>query len=76
MPLMKISEYRQTFTPASRPDQRTVIAWIKRGEIYGERRGKIWYVDPTRPTDQATPPQTPPAAAPELGPLARKVLGL
>ena len=75
MPLMKISEYRMGFTPASRPDQRTVIAWIKRGEIYGERRGKIWYVDPTRPTDQPPPRQEAPPRT-ELGPLARKVLGL
>lgn len=46
--LMKISEYRKLFSPASRPDPRTVRAWVDRGELYGERRGGILYVDPDR----------------------------
>lgn len=44
---VKVSEYRRTyFAPGSSPDPRTVIARIKRGEILGEREGKLWYVYP------------------------------
>ena len=44
---VKVSEYRRTyFAPGSSPDPRTVIARIKRGEILGEREGRLWYVYP------------------------------
>ena len=46
--LMKVSEYRMMFSPASRPDPRTVRAWVDRGELYGERRGGLLFVDPER----------------------------
>lgn len=46
--LMKVSEYRKMFTPGSRPDPRTVYRWWERGEIYGEKRGGMLYVDPDR----------------------------
>lgn len=46
--LMKISEYRMMFTPGSRPDPRTVRRWVERGELYGEERGGLMYVDPDR----------------------------
>lgn len=45
---MKISAYRMMFSPESRPDPRTVRAWVDNGHLYGERRGKIFYVDPDR----------------------------
>ena len=71
--LMKISEYQMTFSPGSRPDQRTVRRWIGNGTIYGERRGGAWYVDPDRQVDQPEPLQRP--ALPEkLHPLAARVL--
>lgn len=46
--LMKISEYRMMFTPGSRPDPRTVRRWVERGDLYGEERGGLMYVDPDR----------------------------
>lgn len=46
--LMKISEYRMMFTPSSRPDPRTVRRWVSDGQLYGEQRGGIMYVDPDR----------------------------
>jgi len=46
--LMKVSEYRMMFSPGSRPDPRTVRAWVERGELYGERRGGLLFVDPER----------------------------
>jgi hypothetical protein len=46
--LMKVSEYRMMFTPGSRPDPRTVRRWVERGELYGEQRGGLLYVDPAR----------------------------
>lgn len=47
--LMRISEYQNGFTPASRPDRRTVIRRIQRGELPGRRIGGTWYVDPNAP---------------------------
>jgi len=73
MPLMKISEFQEAFTPASRPDQRTVVAWIRNGQLYGEKRGRAWYVDPQRPTQLATQP-TPASSNKKLSPLAQKIL--
>lgn len=71
--LMKISEYQMTFTPGSRPDRRTVLAWVRHGTLHGERRGNTWYVDPDRQVDQPTPLPAP--SLPEkLHPLAQKVL--
>jgi len=52
---MRITEFRRQFTPASRPDERTVRAWIARGEIWGRRIGGCWYVDPERDTAHAMP---------------------
>lgn len=44
---MKVSEYRRKyFAPGSAPDQRTVIERIKRGDLIGEREGRLWYVHP------------------------------
>lgn len=45
---MKIKEYRETFSPPSRPDRRTVLAWARAGHIYSEKRGGLVYVDPDR----------------------------
>lgn len=46
MAWMKISEYRAQFSPGSRPDRRTVIARIERGDLVGRLEGGIWYLDP------------------------------
>lgn len=41
----KISEYLDAnFTPLSRPDHKTIVAWIKSGRIPGEKIGGCWYV--------------------------------
>lgn len=45
---MKISEYQQRFSPASRPDVRTVKKWVASGRVYGEKIGNCFYVDPDR----------------------------
>ena len=66
--LMRISEYRKMFSPASRPDPRTVRSWVNQGQLYGERRGKVLYVDPDRKPGPG--PETPRVKSP----LARRVL--
>lgn len=72
MALMKIQEYIETqFTPASAPDRRTVRNWIQRGDIYGERLGRDWYVDPTRPVQPAPEAANEPAIQ---SPLAKRVI--
>lgn len=44
---MKVSEYRrECFASGSAPDARTVIARIQRGNLIGEREGRLWYVYP------------------------------
>lgn len=48
MALMNITEYLNTFSEPSRPDRRTVIRWIETDQIYGERRGKSYFVDPNK----------------------------
>lgn len=48
MALMKLSTYQKNFVKDDRPDRRTIIRWIKNGEIYGEQRGKHYYVDPEK----------------------------
>lgn len=48
MALMNITEYLNTFSKPSRPDRRTIIRWIENNQIYGEKRGKAYYVDPNR----------------------------
>lgn len=68
MALMKVSEYRRMFTRESRPDPRTVRAWVAKGTLYGEKRGRDLYVDPSRD------PRPPPPPPQRMSPLARKVL--
>lgn len=63
---MRVAEYRKMFTPASRPDARTVRRWVAEGNLYGEQRGRVLYVDPDR--------RVAPAPRRELSTLARKVL--
>lgn len=48
MALMNITEYLNTFSKPSRPDRRTIIRWVENNQIYGEKRGKSYYVDPNR----------------------------
>jgi len=49
MALMTIDEYRNTyFTQRSRPAPRTIRRWIEEQRIYGERRGRTYYVDPEK----------------------------
>lgn len=66
--LMRVEEFRQQFTPDSRPDPRTVRAWIERGEVWGRRIGGRWYVDPDREPEPAGP------APASLSDRARRVL--
>jgi hypothetical protein len=54
MAWMKISEYLERFTPASRPDRRTVIARIRRGQLVGRMEGGIWYLDPDQTPREPT----------------------
>lgn len=54
MAWMKISEYRSRFSPSSRPDRRTVIARIERGDLVGRLEGGIWYLDPDREPKKAS----------------------
>lgn len=70
--LMTITEYRLTFSPGSRPDPRTVRSWIADRTLYGERRGRTWYVDPDRQVEQ--PPAGKAPLPEKLHPLALKVL--
>jgi hypothetical protein len=75
MALMKISEYLNQFTPDSRPDPRTVKSWILNGHIYGEQRGRNWYVDPYRPLGPTKDNSV--RAVPdldELSPIVRKII--
>lgn len=47
MAFMKLNTYRETcFVPSDIPDRRTVIGWIKAGQVVGKKLGKDWYVDP------------------------------
>lgn len=46
--LMSVEEFRQQFTQDSRPDPRTVRSWIQKGQVFGQRIGRRWYVDPDR----------------------------
>jgi hypothetical protein len=71
MALLKLSQYIDThFAPGSQPDRRTVLSWIKRGELHGQKLGRDWYVDPSR---QAA--KLPSRSAPEkLLPLTRRIL--
>ena len=72
MALQKLSVYIETeFAPGSRPDRRTVISWIRSGQLCGQKLGRDWYVDPCR---QAA--KLPSRPAPEkLLPLTQRILG-
>jgi hypothetical protein len=49
MALMKISEYRKKFfAQGSAPCSKTIVKQIMNEEIYGEKQGGLWFVDPTR----------------------------
>jgi 3-hydroxyacyl-CoA dehydrogenase len=44
---IKVKEYRKKyFSPESAPDPRTVISRIRRGDLIGEKEGRIWYIYP------------------------------
>ena len=46
---VKINHYiHEYYAPGSRPDPRTIVARIKRGEIIGVKEGRNWYVYPNR----------------------------
>ena len=46
MAYISIREYKEaTFTKRSRPDSRTVIAWINKGIIKGRKIGTRFYVE-------------------------------
>ncbi len=46
MAYITIKEYKEAnFTEQSRPDSRTVIAWIKKGIIIGRKIGTRFYVE-------------------------------
>lgn len=51
MALIRLSEYRERYFEGKAPDPRTLIAQIKRGEIYGRKLGGLWFVDPAMPLD-------------------------
>lgn len=58
-----------TFADGSRPDPRTIKGQIARGEIAGEKRGGLWYVDPDAgPTTKVV------SKVQTKNPLVRKVL--
>ena len=47
--LMTITQYQRSyFAEGSRPSRNTVKAWIANDDIYGEKIGGMWYVDPER----------------------------
>lgn len=48
MALQKLSVFRASFDERSRPKIDTIVAWIKSGQIYGRKYGKIYYVDPDK----------------------------
>ncbi len=46
MALMTIREFLElAFTEESRPQYKTIIDWIERGELKGRRFGRKYYVD-------------------------------
>ena len=45
MALMKISEFRESFTPKSRPTTRTVKKWYDSGAVAGKQYGSIIYIE-------------------------------
>ena len=57
--LMTIGEFRQTFSKHSKPDPRTVIAWIKKGDLFGRKFGGQWYIDPNRSPESTDTPEQP-----------------
>ena len=47
--LMTITQYQRSyFAEGSRPSRNTVKSRIENGDIYGEKIGGMWYVDPDR----------------------------
>jgi hypothetical protein len=69
MALMTITEFREMFSPGSRPDRRTVIGWIKSGELAGRRLGGQWYIDPDIDPPARVPVDKP---APEADAIQRR----
>lgn len=71
MAWMKLSAYlAREFAPGCAPDKRTVVGWIDRGELVGEKRGSQWWVNPDR-----EPPRLPAPPIPDnTDALARKII--
>lgn len=59
MTLMTIGEFREQFSKKSKPDPRTVIAWIKKGDLFGRKFGGQWFIDPDRPPESDDKPEQP-----------------
>lgn len=46
---MSIKHYIENyFVDGDKPARNTVLSWIKRGDLYSERKGNRIYVDPER----------------------------
>ena len=43
---MTIKKYQERFAPGSVPHEKTIRNWIKKGDLYAERVGKKWFIDP------------------------------
>ncbi len=54
MALMKIQTFQKRFVKGDAPDTRTVQGWIDKGKVYGERYGRLYYIDPDRPPETTT----------------------
>ena len=64
MTLMTIGEFREAFSKKSKPDPRTVVAWIKKGDIFGKKFGGQWYIDPERAPESTDKPEQPKQRSP------------
>lgn len=71
--LMKVSTYLNAcFAPGDAPDPRTVHAWWEKGQIAGEKRGRVLYVDPDR--DPSESPATHQPAPRPVSPAAQRLV--